>query len=260
MSLYSFSGLDQYLNQKGFPKADVGTFQLLKRNLMQGIQQGDIIIRSDGIYCMIDGHEYKGYIFNQKPDISRYGEPKFHAAECEVVAKRHNLHGDYIFTTSENVQLYDRGQDGIPFPGKDQFSILQLCSKCGQLIGARNAGIFDTEDFHVMLVEQYGTAAEPDSSIVDIFGYTPDFSLISKKIREAKSYQCEKCSINLSSVMDRHFLHVHHLNGRKTDNRPQNLQCLCIRCHASVDERHKGNFATVNRERELDIFIKKFPK
>lgn len=259
MSLYSFNGLEEFLNRQGFPKAGVGTFQLLKRNLVQGMQQGDIILRTDGIYCKIDDQEYKGYIFNQKPDISRYGVPRFHAAECEIVAKRHNLNGDYIFTTSENVQLYDRGQNGIPFPSKDKFSILQLCSKCSQLLGARNKGIIDTEDFHAMLIEQYGSAAEPENSAVDIFGYTPDFSVISKKIRESKLYRCDQCRVDLSISTDRRYLHVHHLNGRKTDNRPQNLQCLCIRCHAAVDAKHKGNFETSINKRELEAFNKKFP-
>jgi hypothetical protein len=32
----------------------------------------------------------------------------------------------------------------------------------------------------------------------------------------------------------RKYLHTHHINGRKDDNRDDNLQALCIACHADL--------------------------
>lgn len=257
MSLYTFSRLEKFLDQKGYPQSSTRSFQVIQRNLVQGLLQGDIIIRSGGIFHTIDGKEYKGYIFNEKPDISTYGVPKFHAAECSVVANRGSLHGNYIFATSEEVQLYDRGKNGNPYPNSGKLTVLELCNNCRKII-SKNNQITTTKEFHAMLIEEYGLPSENESTEVDFFGYPPNWSVISRRIRESRSYICERCNIDLSAANDRRFLHVHHLNGRKTDVRSQNLQCLCVRCHSQVDQKHESNFSTYNKKPLLDEFNKRF--
>jgi len=47
-----------------------------------------------------------------------------------------------------------------------------------------------------------------------------------------RGYRCDnkKCRINLTN--HRKFLHAHHINGQKSDNSPDNIKLLCIKCHA----------------------------
>ena len=260
MSLYAFSNLEIFLNQNNFPQSNGRAFQIIRRNLSQGMQKGDIEIRQDGIFCTIDGYEHRSYIFNQKPNISQWGIPKFHIAECEIVANRKNLHGDYIWTNTEQVQLYDRGQDGQAYPTEDSLTTLKLCSKCSQIVDKQVAGIYTTSDFYEYLTEQYGQTTQPELVQTDIFGYTIDWSMISRRYRATKVYRCERCNIDLSEANAQRYLHVHHRSGLKTDNRPQNLECLCIRCHAAVDQRHMGNFNKTINQRELKAFNERFPK
>lgn len=59
--------------------------------------------------------------------------------------------------------------------------------------------------------------------------YTSDWNDISAALRERTGYTCDQCHINLSA--HRHLLHVHHINGVKTDNSALNLRPLCIDCH-----------------------------
>ncbi len=60
--------------------------------------------------------------------------------------------------------------------------------------------------------------------------YCPDWSEISKAYRASTSYRCEICDINLSD--SRHLLHVHHINGDKSNCDSSNLQAECLYCHS----------------------------
>ncbi len=85
--------------------------------------------------------------------------------------------------------------------------------------------------------------------------YSADFVQISHKLRENRGWKCEKpgCPTDLSSVrrkQHRRFLHVHHVNGQKYDNRLENLRCLCLRCHAN--EPHHGH---LKKTSEYQLFM-----
>ena len=60
-------------------------------------------------------------------------------------------------------------------------------------------------------------------------GYSKDWSSISRTIKEQSSYQCQQCALDLSQNKD--LLHVHHINGVKSDNSRVNLTPLCCDCH-----------------------------
>ncbi|MGF1901102.1 HNH endonuclease [Aliivibrio sifiae] len=60
--------------------------------------------------------------------------------------------------------------------------------------------------------------------------YTEDWAKISSHYRVEKNFTCEECNVELRS--HRMLLHVHHVSGVRSDNRPNNLKALCIDCHS----------------------------
>ena len=61
-------------------------------------------------------------------------------------------------------------------------------------------------------------------------GYTPDFNRISRAIRQCQNFTCEQCGVQLSS--HRWLVDTHHEDGDKSNNKYDNLRCLCKLCHA----------------------------
>ncbi|WP_444913323.1 HNH endonuclease [Microbulbifer sp. PAAF003] len=60
-------------------------------------------------------------------------------------------------------------------------------------------------------------------------GYSSDWERISLSVRERARYVCQDCRVDLFN--HKSLLHVHHINGNKRDNRPENLRALCADCH-----------------------------
>ncbi len=69
--------------------------------------------------------------------------------------------------------------------------------------------------------------------------YPPDWNRIAEEIKEKRGYTCEKCGFKPSNEKEKKFIHVHHINGDRNDNREENLRVLCIKCHSEeVQHQH----------------------
>ena len=68
-------------------------------------------------------------------------------------------------------------------------------------------------------------------------GYPYEFFLVSKELKMKNNYTCQDCGVCLiirggrKREGHRRYLHAHHINGDKKDNREINLRILCVECH-----------------------------
>jgi hypothetical protein len=60
--------------------------------------------------------------------------------------------------------------------------------------------------------------------------YNPDFTKRSLEFRESKGFICQECNIDLSK--NHKYLHVHHIDGNKSNDNYYNLKAFCIECHS----------------------------
>ena len=99
---------------------------------------------------------------------------------------------------------------------------------------------------------------EPTEYDVDIFGYVKNWEEISLAYRTKKLFTCERCGIHVENGFDHYYMHTHHKNGVKTDNREGNLECLCIKCHSEVDDTHRRNFSSGAQKVMIDEYMHKY--
>jgi hypothetical protein len=99
---------------------------------------------------------------------------------------------------------------------------------------------FTPDDFFKVYPRSFH-AAKPryNSDTAPLNEYPADFLEISQRLRQGNGWQCQNCGQILSAQHLRKYLHVHHVNGNRSDNTRQNLKILCVACHA--DEPHHSH-------------------
>lgn len=167
---------------------------------------------------------------------------KFHVAECqtlETMRQRgrfarykvtNNLSGDFpVYGTSESTNQKREGT-----------AKLNVCKNCLKALNYKGADTgntalknrivknFSIEEFFATYSSVFKYL--PKDNIKDTkFGYSSDWGAISAGVRRTAGYICGKCNVNLTD--HKRLLHVHHINGEKSDNSRANLLPLCIDCH-----------------------------
>ena len=241
--IFDFAPLKAFLEARGYTIGNRMAYEPFTPEDVQAadITNGTMSFREDGIFVVgSDGTERQVFLYKKDYHLERYGKPRFHICKCSVIEEFINSGGfrqHYVRANSEPVPVIDLDGGRI----LKQISGLPLCGYCSRMIRLANAA--NSTKF-VEILQSANDQTQQEDVELDIFGYTRDWEDISRAYRETHNYTCEHCGLEITDGYDRQYIHVHHKDGRKLNNRVDNLQCLCLYCHANVDDHHHQRLTT----------------
>lgn len=164
---------------------------------------------------------------------------KFHVADCSTLKQMRfaNRYARYVATTSTGgyFRIIGINRRGDAVEGEAK---LHVCKNCMRELNYRNYAYqpanVNVADFSLAdFFERYASVFVDPPPVADPKAisalYPRNWAEISRRTREEKHWTCERCGVNLSH--DRHLLHVHHMDGVKSNVHPSNLRALCASCH-----------------------------
>jgi hypothetical protein len=170
-------------------------------------------------------------------EVNGISLPKFHFYQCRTLdnMKKAGRLDRYVATQRrDGTFLVDR-KVGYNEYKRNQVENLLVCLNCLEWYNRNYLKNHKVNDFSISdFFENFtntpiihkptytDTTAPPP-------GYTDDWKDIALRHKERCHWTCQQCGGNFKN---KDGLHVHHINGVKSDNRDSNLRVLCASCHA----------------------------
>ncbi len=224
--------------------------------------QGVLSYRGRQVLLFIPDHSYKG-VQNviAKPSTGN----RFHVADCktlESMRRQHRFSDRYKVTNnlSGEFEIWGNTSYGSREEGRVRLQVCQNCLLKLNYKGAAStpgeayklAKAFRIDEFFLTYSTLFRSLPKEIAENAKK-GYSSDWTEVSRRIRRDAGYKCKSCRVDLTDA--KRLLHVHHINGEKSDNAAGNLIVLCADCHRK--EPHHGH---VHVKREDVLAINKFRK
>ena len=193
----------------------------------------------------VDGRQVLLYIPDQfKPVDVVQGSPehgkRFHVADCKTLVdmRGRGRFDRYVVTNDLGGVFPISGRNSSGQPAQLDSRLL-VCKNCLEKLNfqnycheARRNAIWRSFEIGIFF-ETYSTSFShlprslSNRSLAN--EYTRDWAEVSANVRRRCGFVCNECGVGLSE--HHHLLHVHHVNGVKSDNGANNLRALCVDCH-----------------------------
>tara|TARA_R110000765_G_scaffold180279_1_gene286169 strand:+ start:1521 stop:2663 length:1143 start_codon:yes stop_codon:yes gene_type:complete len=193
------------------------------------------------VLLYIKDHSYSNRIYSALEDGSKGN--KFHVADCrklDEMRKKGKLER-YVVTNKLDGLFTITGKDSTNNDFIEGEANLDVCQFCLEIINYQKFASLQRGAPRRSFVQGFQLADFFDTyssffkfmptgiANVQTSHYTDDWKGVSKRVREKFDYQCQQCRVDLSQ--HKSLLHVHHINGVKSDNSTKNLTPLCCDCH-----------------------------
>jgi len=174
---------------------------------------------------------------------------KYHIYKCSTVSQMFNTgrkHRYKINSRDDGTFFYIFNDYRGNIIKKVENQKLHVCKNCLsyflQKKYASNTDVqnFNLKDFHKQNrgFFNFDTSSLEKGEDAKPNVYSRKWNEISTKLKIKKDYTCENCGWRAKNRYEQRFIHTHHQNGDKQNNKMDNLKVLCIECHANVDMYH----------------------
>ncbi len=231
------------------PKIDVGaiSYQEIKALRTSSLDIENIL---DHINPIDDTFEYKGqkvllYIKEQRYNMMDFNGTitfKYHLAYCSTLKymeESGRFKKRYVVTQRTDGKFVIDIIDSLTgkFHKENQLHDMNVCKNCLSKLSKqyRSDNLFTYASFDLQqFLEKYNTQHTklPPFSPKSLpkNQYSDNWNAISREKREKAGYNCQDCGQCFKHR--KRDLHVHHMDGMKYNNKPNNLRVLCVKCHS----------------------------
>jgi len=175
--------------------------------------------------------------------FNKYGNsmPKFHLANCTTLQSMRSGGRFSRYVGSIRTDGIFEVNQFISGRKENQNVKLNVCKNCLGYLNYKNYldnknsifQEFQLKEFFKIYPTDFHRKPIHTNATAPLNEYSNDWQTISYQKRTQVNWCCEKCGTNLNDKNLRKYLHVHHKDGSKHNNRQRNLQALCINCHAN---------------------------
>ena len=190
-------------------------------------------------------------------EVVRNGEAgkKFHISDCGTLQdmRQKGRFERYVVRNDTSEYFYITGTEDFGHRKIEGSARLRVCKNCLRKLfyseySRDPVGVFSNFDLKEFFqIYETNFVSEPSRSAGQFDGgYSENWGRISMAYKRNRGFTCEKCHVNLRGHTG--LLHVHHIDGVKTNNRPSNLKALCVECHSEQPDHEHMHISRQNLE------------
>lgn len=241
------------LGVTNFPQATIsGWEETLLEGLLDLDNTDDIVFgKTDDVLLAVNpenGNIHKIILYiPQRTNFltNKWGYPKYHLFHCETKALENFLNdknNKYRISSKTDGKFHFKVVDDKSKEVIEEKNNLELefCGYCMRVYRNKfNKGKTDFNLESFLSTNLSGFFRDPTfkydyDDIPNL--YTHNWKELATKYKKQKRHICESCQWQPKSEKDEKYIHAHHIDGLKYNNKLDNIKILCIHCHADQDD------------------------